>query len=165
MKRIERIYRECQNIIGRFAWILRDWTKYTSAPLSNRIQGQRPERCCGVKRGQRIRSWGGDGERRCSVLCVICCWWINGGWLTPSGAVKQQSARRRGMGTFGKNLRLCSLCSGFSPREYWSNTPTLCDNRQHRKVLNTNCHAWFVTWQRIHINWPTKLCNLRVGHK
>ena len=34
-------------------------------------------------------------RRRLRVLCVICCWW-NGGWLTPSGAVKQRLARRRG---------------------------------------------------------------------
>ena len=36
-------------------------------------------------------------RRRLRVLCVICCWW-NGGWLTPSGAVKQRQARRRGWG-------------------------------------------------------------------
>ena len=35
-------------------------------------------------------------RRRIRVLCVIYCWWINGGWLTPSGAVRQQLARRRG---------------------------------------------------------------------
>ena len=109
MKSVKRIYRECQNIIGRLLRLKSVRLNqihicfFVRLSYSNPIQGQRPERCCWGKTRTEdsiLRRWM-DGwraslqRRRLRVLCVICCWW-NGGWLTPSGAVKQRQARRRG---------------------------------------------------------------------